>query len=236
MTSLDGHGVSVTILRADDSMLQYLDAPAAAPGWIPALSVQKCVDHQEISDSSSQGDLISEIPASGVTVNAQLVEACVGGVVDAMLESEKHLNQLDAYAGDGDCGSTFAGAAEAIRKQTSGLNYTHPETLLKQLSIIFEQTVGGTSGALYALMFSSAAQSFAQRSQRGEKIDRTSILEALDKANRAVQKYGGARVGDRTMVDGLDAMVEELRKGFSGNEESLDAIFEAAVKVGWENV
>ena len=39
MTSLDGHGISVTVMRADDLMIRYLDAPATAPGWIPSFSV-----------------------------------------------------------------------------------------------------------------------------------------------------------------------------------------------------
>lgn len=222
MTSLDGHGISVTVLRADDSMIEYLDAPAKAPGWIPAQSVGKI--REAPHGSSSKSHPLTETASSGVSLNPDVVKGCLEGVVKSMLDSEDHLNQLDAEAGDGDCGSTFAGAARAIQsaQKEKQLDLEHPETLLKQLSIIFEQTVGGTSGALYALMFSTAAQEFH------ETVESKNILEALDKANQAVQKYGGARVGDRTMVDSLDAMVGELRKGLEDNQ-GLD-VFERAVQ------
>lgn len=219
MTSLDGHGISVTVLKADDQMIKYLDAPAEAPGWIPALSLGKVSQEQHESSKTSK---LSDITPSGTSLNTELVKNCLGGVLQAMIESEEKLNELDAHAGDGDCGSTFSGAAKAIQKAQKELDLEHPETLLKQLSLIFEQTVGGTSGALYALMFSAASQEF------NEKVDSDTILKALEKGNQAVQKYGGARVGDRTMVDSLDAMVEELKKGLDENG-GLD-VFERAVQ------
>lgn len=219
MTSLDGHGVSVTVLNADDAMIKYLDAPAKSPGWGPALSHKGGVQKPSVSSSTPQ---TTKLESVGTTLNKELVKNCLDGVVKAMLDSEANLNHLDAQAGDGDCGSTFAGAARAIQ-DAKHLDHEHPETLLKQLSIIFEQTVGGTSGALYALMFSAAAPEF------NEKVESMTILEALDKANRAVQKYGGARPGDRTMVDTLSAMVEELGKGLKDGQ-GLD-VFERAVQV-----
>ncbi|CAO4378749.1 unnamed protein product [Caenorhabditis nigoni] len=216
MTSLDGHGISVTVLKADESMIKYLDAPANAPGWIPSLSHRNKAE-QPHSDKNAR----IEVESTETSIHPDLARECLNGVVKAMMDSEDQLNTLDAQSGDGDCGSTFASAARAIQKADK-LDYEHPETLLKQLSVIFEQTVGGTSGALYALMFSAAAPEIH------EKIESNTILEALKKANQAVQKYGGARVGDRTMVDALDAMAEELRKGLADNG-GLD-VFERAIQ------
>ncbi|UMM33972.1 hypothetical protein L5515_007250 [Caenorhabditis briggsae] len=216
MTSLDGHGISVTVLRADESMMKYLDAPAKAPGWVPSLS-----HRNQAEQSHSDKNAPIEVKSTGTSIHPDLVRECLNGVVKAMMDSEDQLNTLDAQSGDGDCGSTFASAARAIQK-AEALDYEHLETLLKQLSVIFEQTVGGTSGALYALMFSAAAP------ELHEKIESNTILEALKKANHAVQKYGGARVGDRTMVDALDAMVEDLGKGLADNA-GLD-VFERAIQ------
>jgi hypothetical protein len=33
MTSLDNKGFSITLLNANDEIIQYLDAPAYTPGW-----------------------------------------------------------------------------------------------------------------------------------------------------------------------------------------------------------
>ncbi|EGT30970.1 hypothetical protein CAEBREN_03626 [Caenorhabditis brenneri] len=141
MTSLDGHGISVTVLRADDQMIEYLNAPAE--GWTPALPLGK------VSQVTSK---VTDIPSSGTSLNSQLVKNCLDDVIQAI----------------------------------------------------------------------AASQEF------NEKVDSSSILKALEKGNQAVQKYGGARVGDRTMVDSLDAMVEELKKGLDQNG-GLD-VFERAVQ------
>uniref|UniRef100_A0A8R1EGV3 DhaL domain-containing protein n=1 Tax=Caenorhabditis japonica TaxID=281687 RepID=A0A8R1EGV3_CAEJA len=111
----------------------------------------------------------------------------------------------------------FAEAAKAIREIQKELNVDQPQTLFKQLSIIFEQTVGGTSGALYALMLSAAAVCFSEICSIG------TCVEALDRANQAVQKYGGARVGDRTMIDALNAAVESLQESMK-KKDNLDLI------------
>uniref|UniRef100_A0A1I7UBK0 Triokinase/FMN cyclase n=1 Tax=Caenorhabditis tropicalis TaxID=1561998 RepID=A0A1I7UBK0_9PELO len=192
-----------------------LDAPT--PGWNPGHSLSEISKRPTASASQT-----TEIPSSGTTLSSELLKGCLKGFTKAMKESEDLLNDLDASAGDGDCGSTFSGAAKSIESDLSKLDLEHPETLFKQFSIIFEQSVGGTSGALYALMLSSAAPELSV------KVDSNAILEALDKANQAVQKYGGARVGDRTMVDSLNAMVEELRKGLKDNQ-GMD-VFERAVQ------
>ncbi|CAI2353638.1 unnamed protein product [Caenorhabditis sp. 36 PRJEB53466] len=220
MTSLDGHGISVTVLRADDAMLLYLDYPCSAPGWIPSRSTPGTANR-----GTSKKPRVSDVDESGATFNEKRVKSILEAVVKAMSDSEKRLNHLDAVAGDGDCGSTFAGAASAIRKALNDLNKSRPQTLFKQLSIIFEQTVGGTSGALYALMLSAAAACFS------DSTGLETCVEALDRANQAVQTYGGARVGDRTMVDALNAAVEHLKSATKREGgKNFEEICENAVK------
>lgn len=209
-------------------MISYLDQPA--PGWAPAKTVvpkDPGVPRIESSESFS--------PSGPRFQNPQLIRNILKAWTSAMKDSEGLLNRLDASAGDGDCGETFASAARAILNDWDHFCWDHPGTLLRQLSRIFEQTVGGTSGALYALMFSAAAASSgfsgdSESQNQNQKIGLKSVLEALERANQAVQKYGGARVGDRTMVDSLDAAVQNLKEGID-KKLDFDEICEATVKV-----
>ena len=44
---------------------------------------------------------------------------------------EAKLNQLDSGSGDGDCGSTLASGAKAVKTALSGLSVAHPLALLQ---------------------------------------------------------------------------------------------------------
>lgn len=82
----------------------------------------------------------------------------------AILKSEEKINRLDAICGDGDCGSALAKAAHglmfftglpivqelssAISKAVGKLSFANPSVLFTQLSHLFEDEVGGTSGAV----------------------------------------------------------------------------------------
>ncbi|KAJ1370407.1 hypothetical protein KIN20_032121 [Parelaphostrongylus tenuis] len=192
MTSLNGHGFSVTVLRVVESdIIDHLDAPTK-PSAVPFTEEE-----------------------------ASLAKKCVQAVCNKMTSMESELNALDGVAGDGDCGSTFAHASKVISERMKTLEVNSAEPLLHILSEIFEQEVGGTGGALYALMLSAAAGEFA-----GSPIGFKHFSTALIKATDVVQKYGGAKPGDRTLVDSLCAAIEKIR----GGETNWDIILEAAMK------
>jgi dihydroxyacetone kinase len=68
-----------------------------------------------------------------------------------------------------------------------------------QLSKICEHSVGGTSGAIYALFFGAASRAFDSDFQ---------LRKAIEEGLNAISYYGHAKPGDRTLVDPLDAAVK----------------------------
>ncbi|KAK6057757.1 DAK2 domain protein [Cooperia oncophora] len=171
----------------------------------------------------------------------ELAKKCISAVCNKMKEVEAELNGLDGAAGDGDCGSTFVHAAKAIDERMKNAEVKSAQQLLHDLSEVFEQEVGGTGGALYALMLSTASESFAT------SITSKEFADALTRASEAVQKYGGAKPGDRTLVirlrvdvfdssklplilcyqvDSIHAAVEKIKSG----ESNWDVILEASTK------
>jgi len=78
------------------------------------------------------------------------------------------------------------------------------------LADLVEDTMGGTSGALYSIYLSALAQGVAQ--SNSSKVTMDVMASASDFALKALGKYTPARVGDRTLVDALDPFVKELNE------------------------
>ncbi|XP_078729197.1 triokinase/FMN cyclase [Lampetra fluviatilis] len=146
----------------------------------------------------------------GAPVRAAMTEVC-----EALLALESELNDLDSGSGDGDCGTSHARGARAslhwlrhLRANPRTASATIPGHLLRGLSELLEEDMGGTSGALYSLMLSAAAGALGS-APRPFPAD---WARAFAAAVRAVRRHGGARPGDRTMLDPLWAAHLELRK------------------------
>ncbi|VIO97614.1 DAK1 domain containing protein [Brugia malayi] len=220
MTSLNGHGISITILRlVSDDWLRYLDAVTDAPAWrMTHLPPKLSSNANEIRSTVTKQGIDKYVGATLSRENAKLVEAAIKKACIAIHEAADLLNALDGSAGDGDCGNTLKIGANKILKclDEEKLRCDMPQSLFNEISQIFENEVGGTAGALYALMFSSAAQAFIESATAKE------WHVALKNSLEAIMKYGQAKPGSRSMVDPLHAAVTAIS---CDNPE----------KVQWEN-
>lgn len=71
MTSLDNKGFSITLLNANDEIIQYLDVPAYTPGWTitgPQTGRTKVQVAQEVESSNQEHvEYASTSPLQGET-------------------------------------------------------------------------------------------------------------------------------------------------------------------------
>jgi dihydroxyacetone kinase len=86
-------------------------------------------------------------------------------------------------------------------------------SLLSSITFVVEQTMDGTSGALYAIFLNSLTHYFVSRAREATVVDSKFWGEALDTALKSLKKYTAADVGDRTLMDALIPFVLELRLG-----------------------
>jgi len=82
--------------------------------------------------------------------------------------------------------------------------------------------VGGASGPLYGMAFRQAGKALADASD----VDAEALAGALEAALAGVQKLGGAREGDKTMVDALAPAVSAFGRALV-DAEPEPAAFEA---------
>ncbi|CAN7755853.1 dihydroxyacetone kinase subunit DhaK [Mesorhizobium sp. LjNodule214] len=195
MTALDMRGFSLSVYPASAADLAAITSYVQVPAW-PGLS--KFGVPQMIPMP------VGIAPKARVpSANAQ-VRKLVLGICATLLAAASDLNALDAKSGDGDTGSTLAGAARALRDQVDELPLNDTPALYRSISQLLSQTIGGSSGVLLAIFFSAAGEAASGGAQ---------LPESLRAGLERLQQIGGARIGDRTMVDALAPALDELTLG-----------------------
>ncbi len=195
MTSLDMHGFSVSLLPVTAEQVEALAAPVAPPAW-PGLAAFDTVPLRPLPDGLAP---IQPEPSSHPLRRA-LVERCC----KALIAIEADLNALDAKSGDGDTGSTLAGAARALMGALDRLPLADPTQLYRAVGVELSQTMGGSSGVLLAIFFAAAGDAAA-----GGRDWIGALSAGLDR----VMQVGGAKAGDRTMIDALAPALAALPQG-----------------------
>ncbi|MGF6605105.1 dihydroxyacetone kinase [Paraburkholderia sp. WSM4175] len=218
LSALEMAGVSLTLLRIDDERLSLLDAASQTSAW-PALSGRVAQVAVRAAPPAPQS-------ASGATLarDATLRRA-IEAVCECLLAAEPTLTEMDQRVGDGDLGISLARGARAVQLELdSYASATTPGAVLRGMSATLRRVVGGTSGPLYAVMLLRAAAALEQSGGTTARQWATAFSAGVD----GLMELGGARPGDRTMVDALrpaaDALHDALARG-----ASTDAALQAAV-------
>lgn len=197
VSALDMKGFSLSTLQLDDELEAALLAPVETSGWVRAFEPQPAKEREAKRVAQQQ----SFTPSDNAAVAATLHTLC-----QTLIELESELNQLDAKVGDGDTGSTFSAGARSVLEasQNGELPLDQMDALLTVVGEKLANVMGGSSGVLMSIMFTAAGQQLKQGK---------SLAGALTFGLERMQHYGGAGVGDRTMIDALDPAFAALAAG-----------------------
>ncbi|XP_012924556.1 triokinase/FMN cyclase isoform X2 [Heterocephalus glaber] len=205
MSALEMPGVSLTLLLADEPLLKLIDADTTAAAW-PHMARASVTGRTRSRAAPTAPPEAPEAAAAAGGVPSHRVVHVLEQVCTTLQDLEEPLNALDRAAGDGDCGTTHSRAAQAIQGWLEqGPPPTSPARLLSSLSVLLLEKMGGSSGALYGLFLTAAAQPLKA------KTDLAAWSAAMDAGLDAMRKYGKAAPGDRTMLDSLWAAGQELQ-------------------------
>ncbi len=209
VSALDMKGFSLTLLALEEPFLTALNAPVQVLGWAPVYDFAPI----NLQVASRVESLIDFDPSD----NAQVAHA-VECVTQTLIALESELNALDAKVGDGDTGSTFAAGAKKIQRslQDKQLPLNEVPTLLALIGEQLASVMGGSSGVLMSILFTSAGQHLEEGS---------ALPQALMHGLERMKHYGGAEPGHRTLVDALQPALEALVAG-----ESLAVAAQAAAQ------
>ncbi|MCY4152374.1 MAG: dihydroxyacetone kinase subunit DhaK [Aestuariivita sp.] len=195
MTSLDMHGFSISILPTNPEELAALAAEVQVTAWPKMQSVTE-TKPAPLPDGLSPPKFSA---SSSPWVKQLIQQAC-----STIIVAEAKLNDLDAKSGDGDTGTTLATAARALSESVDGLPLAVTAELLMEIGNALHQSMGGSLGAILAVFFAAAGD--ASRSGATPNV-------AFDEGLQRICEVGGAKLGDRTIIDALLPALQSLPTG-----------------------
>jgi dihydroxyacetone kinase len=140
-------------------------------------------------------------PRSG---DNEKVRRAIEAACRALLQAEPKLTELDRVTGDGDLGVSMARGANAVLAALPEYPLQDIPATLKALGNTLRRELGGSSGPLYGVLFLRC----------GSVLEAThQWAEAIAQGCEAITGLGGAKPGDRTMLDALYPFAEAFSQG-----------------------
>ena len=217
MTAIDMKGFSLSLLQVDESNRAALLADTEVDAW-PAAVTKRALPMLRCENRAAK----IAYQASHDTASAVIV----GTVCQAIIDIESELNRLDAIVGDGDTGSTFAAGARKVLAELTANNLplAEPAVLLNVIAEKLTSVMGGSSGVLLSIFFTAAGRQLAAQG---------TLVDALQVGLERMMAYGGAKPGDRTMIDALHPAFEAWQShGFSAAIVAAKAGADSTVTMG----
>ncbi|KAF3438312.1 hypothetical protein FNV43_RR21074 [Rhamnella rubrinervis] len=230
MTSLDMAGFSISIMKADQTVLQRLDASTKAPYWPvgvdgnhpPAKIPVPVPPSRSVNSEESLGRPLQLNP------QGQILEVAIEAAANAVSDIKDSLNEWDSKVGDGDCGTTMYRGATTILEDMRNYPLNDAAETVNEIGSSIRK-VGGTSGIIYNILCKAA---YAQLKASTQPAASKKWAEALEAGIAAVSKYGGASAGYRTLLDALIPASTVLQERLNAGDDPITAFVlssEAAV-------
>jgi len=224
LSSLDMAGISISVLGVDDASLRWLDAQTSALAW-PNASKQR-PGKLEAQLAASAAAAPSSVTARNAQTEAgRKIKRAIEAACEALIEAEGELTEMDRIVGDGDLGASMKRASTVVQESVDLYPLDEAPATMKALGQTLRSALGGSSGPLYSVFFLRCGNVL-------ENSSWTSLEQwanAAEEGVRAISELGGAKPGDRTMLDALYPLVAALKNaGANASREVLRAAVEEA--------
>lgn len=207
VTSLDMAGCSLTVTWLDDELETFWTSPADTPAYRKGRVDRSAAPRRQLTADTAAVAEQSLADADSRSCAAAVADA-LSAIAAQMGSAEAELGRIDAVAGDGDHGRGMVrGTESACTAALSAVgNGAGIEGVLTAAGESWAAKAGGTSGVLWGAALSAAGRRLGDRGLP----DDVAVAEALAAGRRALTDLGGARRGDKTMLDVLDPFVDAV--------------------------
>lgn len=265
VTSLNNPGFNITLLNHKrvseeygSDVLELIDAPAGATGWngaqtgwtskeqLPPFDKQAEEPEKILEQKAREGFAVSGKPTENQAAkagpkngDAELTKKIIESLCKAVIEVEPTLTKFDTVVGDGDAGETLRHCAEAVLRdlQSNKIPTDRATSTVLGITESQESSMGGTSGALYAIFLTGLVQGLLKSTDDSNSTATVkNWASAAEHAFESLGKYTPARPGDSTLVDALEPFCRTLSKAAQDGKNAKEALKEAveAAKEGAE--
>jgi dihydroxyacetone kinase-like protein len=136
-----------------------------------------------------------------MSVGAHALVTALNRWADRMEAAAPELNALDGRLGDGDLGATLSKCAVNVRKALTPPPSDVPAAF-KACAVACTKASGSSLGTLLAVAFLTLAKETAGRNE----IDDAEWPQLLGSVRDALSARGGAKLGDKTVLDAIEAI------------------------------
>ena len=244
MTSIEMQGASVSMMKLDAELKQYLSAPSEAPAFmvtgkerdVAYVPLAKAADFGSGADGSPKSELpvvedaFREIYDNQISLQNMIY--IVKQMSDVIISHEVEFCELDAHAGDGDFGMSVAkGFRRLMAEWPEVMEHTSSiGAFLEECSLIIMEHCGGASGPIWGSAFRAAGKYAGARQQ----LSVSEFAQLLQAAVNGIQSTGersfgrGAVVGDKTLIDALVPCTDAWLA--AADQTDIRTVFEAGAQ------
>jgi dihydroxyacetone kinase len=227
VTSLDMEGCSLTLTWLEPELEDFWRAPCDTValrigGVSDAVSAEE--DAAETAETEETEVWSAATPAS--QASGQVIATGFLRLAAACKDAEAELGRIDAQAGDGDHGQGMArgSAAAAAAAQTASAAGAGAASVLAVAANAWADRAGGTSGAIWGLGLLAASRALSDETA----VTADQVWLAAEQALESVMALGGAKQGDKTLVDAFAPFVASLSAEIQGGTPLAEAWQHAA--------
>lgn len=155
------------------------------------------------------------------------VQTAVKTMAQVAKEKEAYFCELDGVMGDADFGVSLATGFGSVMDRWDTYDMSTIGTFLLGVTSAITSCTGGCSGPVWGTLFMRTGMMFKDKTELGLQ----ELADGLNSAIEGISKRGGAHLGDKTLMDALDALAKSLEASAGTDctlQEALDRAAEAA--------
>jgi phosphoenolpyruvate---glycerone phosphotransferase subunit DhaL len=145
-------------------------------------------------------------------------KSLVKAAAEQVIASAPELTALDQAIGDGDHGANMKRGFEAVLSKLDTIGAQPLDEAFTSIGKTLVMTVGGASGPLYGSFFLAAGEALSH-----DKTLPENLADVFGSGVNAVSARGRSHAGEKTMLDVLVPVLEELKSG-AGRPDLIERI------------
>ncbi len=228
-------GISFSLTRVDQELKEYWSMPCESfciskmqgPLHTGPAATHDPITHVPSSPQKTETKKKQTVDLSKSSNGLSIHQArdMILKVADAIIAAEPILSQADRDLGDGDHGLGMARGFTAVKESLDGVEFASHRDLFASAGNAMLTTMGGASGVVFGSLFLAGGTTL----QGADYFGSHELAHLLNRALADVMERGGAKPGDKTMIDALHPAAVTATKNLSSPlPDSLQATAQAA--------
>ncbi len=240
MTSIDMLGASVTLMKMNDELKQWIDAESDAPAMkvngpvesIPYVNMKaQSEEGKEVDYGMATDEACAVIQENEIALDNMIY--IVDKMSECIIKNEVPFCELDAHAGDGDFGMSVAKGFKQLKREWTDIMAHETSTIgefLGACSMVIMEYCGGASGPIWGSAFRAAGK----KTDGKTKLTVSEFADMMQAAVKGIQATGersfgrGAVVGDKTLIDALVPCADAWTQCAKDNMTVKETFYKAA--------